>query len=74
MDTKLGSRNNKTLLHLAVESRNMCFIHAVVSMEPELDIFDDNDLTPLMVAAKLDLSDIVMYLIAAGSNEYAVVS
>jgi len=63
-----------TLLHLAVESRNTCFIHAIVSLEPEFDIFDDNDLTPLMLAAKMDEPFIIKYLIAAGSDEQLCVS
>jgi ankyrin repeat protein len=65
-------QNNESLLHQAVRTGDLCFVHVLLSKgmsAVNLDLCDLNGYSPLMLAGVLGKLDIVKYLVACGADK-----
>ncbi|CAG7822054.1 unnamed protein product [Allacma fusca] len=57
-------------LHLAVSNRNICLAHGLIIGGANPNIVDDEYMSPLMLAAKLNEPTLAKYLIASGADKF----
>ena len=64
--------NGATGLHLAVMEGNIPAIQTLVDNDADLEVFDDDDRTPLMLAAGLETVDlnVLVHLLGLGANAH----
>lgn len=68
MLTIIDESNGYTVFHYAVKNGMLLVVHILVLAGIDLDVFDYEQNTPLMLAILSEENDIVRYLIKVGSN------
>ena len=71
VDINARDKNNNTILHHTIESRDRDKIEALVSRGANIEMRNADGYTPLMLAADIGESDIVKELIKSGADVHA---
>jgi hypothetical protein len=71
--SKLLFKEKPTLLHLAISKDRIDLVNLLINSGADLDERDSDHQTPVLMATKKDLTEIVMALLSAGANPNKVV-
>jgi len=59
---------NKTALHIAAEKGHLATVHLLVQAGAQLDVMDNEQMTPLMLSVTCEHNPVLKYLVKAGAS------
>jgi [histone H3]-lysine9 N-trimethyltransferase EHMT len=61
-------QGHKTALHIAAEKGHLATVHLLVQAGAQLDVMDDEQMTPLMLSVLFEHNPVLKYLVKAGAS------